>query len=581
MGKWQFMNEKSFEKYFQNELSKLQELAKEFSIEHPAVAPLLNAHNADPDAERLLEGVAFLTALLNQKLDNEFPEVIHGLMNILFPHYLRPIPALSIVEFTPKPSLREIIKIPKGTTVKSIPIDDVACSFNTTSDLNMYPIRLHNIHYTTNEKSKLVLDLEVLNSDIATLDLRVLDFYLNDNYNEATNLFMLLSHYLEKITVEFDDKKISLKKDSLKCKGFDRENSLFHYPKNSLSSYMILQEYFLLPQTFFFFQLENLERLRNYPNIVNFKIVFDFKASPIFLTLSNEAIKLFCTPVTNLFKEEAEPITITHYKELLQVRPPLRYSDTYQVYDIDKVSGYIQGEAKQQEYSPFESFEKGDSDKNIYQVHRKISIVTGKEELYLSLYYNNRDEIKRETLSINISCTNGKLSERLQLGEISQGSDNSPELATFKNIIPCTIQIESPINENSLWQFISHLSINLLTLADLKTFKEMLTLYIFANNRDKSRVAKNQKRIDAIEEFEVYPIDMVSRGYLLKGHKVIMGIRKDYFASLGDLYLFCSVILQFLGSYASLNTFVSLEVKEKITGESFKWTPILGSKKLI
>jgi len=576
------MHEKSFEKYFQNELGKLQDLAKEFSSEHPAVAPLLNAHNADPDAQRLLEGVAFLTALLNQKLDNEFPEVIHALMNILFPHYLKPIPALSIVEFTPKPSLREIIKIPKGTIIKSTPIDDVACSFSTTSDLNMYPMKLNTIEYTANEQSRLVLNLEVVNNNIASLNVEALDFYLNDTYNEAANLFMLLSHYLEKITVEFDDKKISLNKDSLKCKGFDRKNALFHYQKNTLSSYMILQEYFLLPQTFFFFQLENLTQLKNYPNIVNFKIAFDFKTSPIFLSSpSNETIKLFCTPLSNLFKEEAEPITITHYKEFLQVRPPLRYSDTYQVYDVDKVSGYIQGEVKQKEYFPFESFEKDELDKNIYQVHRKISIVTGKEELYLSLHYNDKDEIKKETLSINISCTNGKLPERLQLGEISKGSDNSPELATFKNIIPCTIQIESPINENSLWQFISHLSINLLTLADLKTFKEMLTLYIFENNRDKSRVAKNKKRIDAIEDFEVYPIDMVSRGYLLKGHKVVMGIRQDYFASLGDLYLFCSVILQFLGSYASLNTFVELEVKEKITGESFTWIPILGSKKLI
>jgi type VI secretion system protein ImpG len=74
---------------------------------------------------------------------------------------------------------------------------------------------------------------------------------------------------------------------------------------------------------------------------------------------------------------------------------------------------------------------------------------------------------------------------------------------------------------------------------------------------------------------------MVSRGYLLKGHKITMGIRKDYFASLGDLYLFCSVIFRFLSSYASLNTFIELEVKEKITGESLKWKPMLGNKKLI
>ena len=91
------MNDKSFEKYFQNELSNVRTLAKEFSTEHPAVAPLLSANSSDPDAQRLLEGVAFLTGLLNKKLDDEFPEVIHGLMNILFPHYLRPIPALSIL----------------------------------------------------------------------------------------------------------------------------------------------------------------------------------------------------------------------------------------------------------------------------------------------------------------------------------------------------------------------------------------------------------------------------------------------------------------------------------------------------
>jgi len=578
------MNEKSFEKYFQNELSKLQGLAREFSSAHPAVAPLLDVHNADPDAARLLEGVAFLTALLNQKLDDEFPEVIHGLTNILFPHYLRPVPALSIVEFTPKPSLREMMKIPKATVINSIPVDDVECSFSTTSELNIYPMKLKKVSYTDIEdkKTSLVLDIELSNTDLSTLDLSTLDFYLSDSYNEASNLFMILSSSLERISIEFDDKKVNLPTDSLKCKGFERENSLFSYPRNALWSYMILQEYFVLPQKFFFFKLENLNILRKYQNVIKFKVVFYFKNPLIDLhSISNDAVKLFCTPLNNLFEEEAEPISLNHYKELLHVRPPLRYRDKYQVYDVKDVSGYIQGEAKQRKYFLFESFEKDAKDKNIYQVHRKISVVNSKEELYLALHYNDKIPTKKETLSIKITCTNGRLSERLQLGEISQSSDNSPELATFKNIIPCTMQIDSPVDENSLWQFISHLSINLLTLSDIKTFKEMLKLYMFSNNRDRSKVAKNQKRIDAIEDFEVFPIDMVSRGYLLQGHKIVMGVRQDYFASLGDMYLFCSVVFQFLSNYAALNTFVELEVKEKITGESLKWAPILGSKKLI
>lgn len=579
------MNDKSFEKYFQNELNNVKELAKEFSKEHPVVAPLLNANSSDPDVERLLEGVAFLTGLLQQKLDNEFPEVIHGLMNILFPHYLRPIPALSIIKFYPKPSLREMIKVQKGTIINAKPIDDVECHFASTSNLNIYPIELKESTYNIEKDNKTSLKLEIisLNTDINLLNLNELSFYLGESFTNASNLFMLLEAYLENIYLEIDNQKIiKIEKDKLECEGFNTENSLFCYPKNSFSGYKILQEYFVLPQKFFFFKLKGLDILKNYMNLKSFKIIFNFKNSLVNLdSISKNSIKLFCTPVNNLFESEAEPVTLTHQKELIHVRPQTQSNKGSQVYDINNVFGYIQGDIDSKKYFAFESFEKENKNKNIYQVYRKISIVSAKEELYIGLHYTDKLPIKKEILSIKISCTNGLYPERLQLGEICESSDNSPELTTFKNIIPCTTMIDSPIDENSLWQFISHLSVNLLTLADIKTFKEMLSLYMFSNNRDKTKVAKNQKRIDAIEDFQIYPIDRVSRGYLLKGHKVIMKVRQDYFASLGDMYLFCSVILNFLGNYAALNTFVELEVKEKITGESLSWAPILGNKKLI
>ena len=579
------MNEKSFEKYFQNELTKVRNLAKEFSVEHPAVAPLLSADNADPDAERLLEGVAFLTGLLHQKLDDEFPEVIHGLINILFPHYLRPVPAMSIVEFYPKPSLREMIKVSKETIINSTPIDDVECHFSTTSDFNIYPIKLRESLYKLQERdrSSLTLDIALLSTNLSLLNLNELSFYIGDSYANSANLFMMFNHYLEDISLEVDNKKtIKIQPSALECEGFSSNNSLFSYPNNAFSGYRILQEYFVLPQKFLFLKLTQLEKLKHYSNAKSFKIIFHFKSSLINISsISSDAIRLFCTPVNNLFKTEAEPITLKYEKELIHVRPPLRYSNIYQVYDIKSVSSYIQGEAESKEYFPFESFQNGDRGQNTYQVYRKISIIDAKEELYIGMHYRDKNLIDREVLSIKISCTNGLAPERLQLGEISQSSDNSPELTTFKNIIPCTMQIDSPINENSLWQFISHLSVNLLTLGDIKTFKEMLQLYIFSHNRDKSKVAKNQKRIDAIEDFTIEQVDRVSRGYMLRGHKVTMKVRQDYFASIGDLYLFCTVILHFLSSYTTLNTFVELEVKEIITGESLVWAPILGNKKLI
>lgn len=575
------MNDKSFEKYFLNELSNVKNLAKEFSTTHPAVAPLLSANSSDPDAQRLLEGVAFLTGLLNKKLDDEFPEVIHGLMNILFPHYLRPIPALSIVEFKPKPSLREMLKVEKGTMINSKLVDDAECHFTTMFNMNIYPMALKESSYSLdiNDKSSLTLEIISKNGGLSALDLNELRFYLSDSYAEASNLFMLLEAYLEDISIEVDNGElIRLKKSSLECEGFQSKNTLFSYPSNAFTGYRVLQEYFVLPQKFFFFKLKGLEKLHKN----SFKVIFKFKKSLVKLdAIAPNSIKLFCTPISNIFDTQAEPVTLKHQKELIHIFPQMRYKNDYQVYDVKNVTGYVQGVSGKKQYYAFESFRRENGGKNIYQVQRKISIMNAKEEVYIALHYTDELPTKKELLSIDISCTNGLAPEKLQLGEICESSENSPELATFQNIITPTLQIDSPIDENSLWQFISHLSVNLLTLADIKTFKEMLKLYMFTNNRDRVKVTKNQKRIDAIESFEVEVVDKVSRGYLLKGYKVKMGVRQDYFASLGDMYLFCSVILNFLGNYAALNTFVELEVEEKITGETLSWTAVLGNKKLI
>src|SRR5262245_9386246 len=103
-----------FPKYFQQELNQLRELGAEFSKAHPSLAPMLSGVHADPDVERLLEGTAFLTALLRQKLDDEFPEVIHDLTQIVAPQYLNPNPAASIVTFSPKATVRNSVTLPAG-----------------------------------------------------------------------------------------------------------------------------------------------------------------------------------------------------------------------------------------------------------------------------------------------------------------------------------------------------------------------------------------------------------------------------------------------------------------------------------
>ena len=95
-------------RYYEEEMRYLQEAAKVFADAHPEQARYLDADSVsdrDPYVERLFEGFAFLSGRVHERLDNEMPEYTESLLQLLYPHFLKPVPALSIVELTPEPGL--------------------------------------------------------------------------------------------------------------------------------------------------------------------------------------------------------------------------------------------------------------------------------------------------------------------------------------------------------------------------------------------------------------------------------------------------------------------------------------------
>ena len=88
-------------RYYQDEMRYLHEAGEAFARAHPDEAALLNVGSVadrDPYVERLFEGFAFLTARIRERLDDELPQYTDGLLNLLWPHLLRPVPAVSVVE---------------------------------------------------------------------------------------------------------------------------------------------------------------------------------------------------------------------------------------------------------------------------------------------------------------------------------------------------------------------------------------------------------------------------------------------------------------------------------------------------
>src|ERR671937_947950 len=89
--------------YYDRELTFLRQMGAEFAERYPKIASRLVLEPEkceDPHVERLLEAFAFLAARVHLKIDDEFPEITESLLSILYPHYIRPIPSMSVVEMS-------------------------------------------------------------------------------------------------------------------------------------------------------------------------------------------------------------------------------------------------------------------------------------------------------------------------------------------------------------------------------------------------------------------------------------------------------------------------------------------------
>src|ERR1051325_2878767 len=112
-------------RYYNAELQHLHEMGAEFAQQFPKIAARLGMNGVevtDPYVERLLEGFGFLAARVHLKLDAEFPKFTQALLETIYPHYLSPVPSMSIVRFEidpQQPALADGVPIPRGTALKS------------------------------------------------------------------------------------------------------------------------------------------------------------------------------------------------------------------------------------------------------------------------------------------------------------------------------------------------------------------------------------------------------------------------------------------------------------------------------
>ncbi|EDT37369.1 protein of unknown function DUF879 [Burkholderia ambifaria MEX-5] len=161
-------------RYYEAEMRYLREAGLEFARAFPDRARELGLDRGgerDPHVERLLEGFAFLMGRLRHKLDDALPELTEGLVSMLWPHYLRMIPSLSILELTPDMgALQKHEVLDAGLEVTSGPIATgagdaadahVECVYRTTQPVDLYPLSLTEAGAWAREDGRSVIRLRL------------------------------------------------------------------------------------------------------------------------------------------------------------------------------------------------------------------------------------------------------------------------------------------------------------------------------------------------------------------------------------------------------------------------------------
>ena len=146
--------------YYERELTVLRQMGAEFAAKYPKVASRLMIETdkcEDPHVERMLEAFSFLAARVHLKIDDEFPEITESLLSILYPHYLRPVPSMSVAEFQVDPAAvqpQSGLKLERGSLLRSRPIAGVPCRFRTCYDVTFWPIAVAEAEWTTPDRLK-------------------------------------------------------------------------------------------------------------------------------------------------------------------------------------------------------------------------------------------------------------------------------------------------------------------------------------------------------------------------------------------------------------------------------------------
>ncbi len=574
-------------RYYEAELAYLREQGREFARAYPSTAGLLADRSDDPDVERLLEGFAFLTSRVRERIDDSIPELAQQLAGVLVPQLTRFIPPLTIVQFNPDRAMRAAQVVPRGSQVAGTTSRDVRCLFQTTAALELLPLSLVDVRSErpSSRTEKVVLKLSTPEHAASVVGAHRIRLHFHGETPTAMTLrAWFLRHCTEIAVVEGATVRGTIAMgDGRPVKitqvGFDGGSRLLPEHPLEHDAFAHAVELFACPNKFAFVDLPALGGLMT-PNC---ELHFTFDRPPkLPRSPGKDDLRLHCVPVVNLFPCSADPVRFKPLQPEAIVRAAEHAPTDIEVYEIRGVIG-VNG-AQRTPYTSFTSFRSAKDASARYYVSRRVPSVTdGGTDVYLSLV-SPRDVhpiAESEILSVDLLCSNRQLAPSLKIGEVSRPVRGAPTMAPFANITAVSGPLYPHDNVELLWRLGAHLGLSRAGLQDPANLRRLLEVYNFAERQNPQLGRVNGQWIDAIREVQTRKAVRLVRGAPVTGTKTIVMLDEANFSATGEVVVFGDILDEVFARRVHINSFNQLAVQLAPSRTEYSWAPRYGDRTIL
>lgn len=597
--------------YYESELTFLRQMGARYSEDHPGIAAALKLKRdtaEDPHVERLIESFALLAARVQHKLDQEYPEITSSLLETLYPHYLRPVPAMAVVQFALDPSQSRVtsgIDIPKGTPVLTHPDKDGRFpSFRTCYPVKLWPVSVtgadlaavSSLKGASHPDAAYAIRITLRSSEgvpFAKLPLTGLRFHLSGQGGYIHSLYEWLFTLAVGVGVRAgDSQRLVLPPSSISTVGFGSDEGILPYSDRSFTGYRLIQEYFHFPEKFLFFDVTGLSTIdAGAGNEIELAILLREPSDPdaigrVRQAISPETFQLGCSPIVNLFERNAEPVRLSHTKSEHKVVGDQHRQSTTEIYSVDEVVSVSSYGGESRVFAPFYSFRHayGSNDGDCFWISRRrpSRLYENSTEVYLSLVDLDFNPALPpvERLTARVTCTNRDLSTRVE-HQNRYGELQTEGLPGVRSRLVGRISEPAPppLGGSLQWRLISHLSLNHLSIVEGggESLRSILRLYDFTGRPE--LVDQINGILDVRSETGVSRILSPAGVAFCRGTDVTIDFDESQFTGAG-VFLMAAVLERFLGLYAAVNSYTRLTARTR-KGVLRQWAPRTGQKILL